>query len=111
MPGSSGDIEPDPGLINPTSTFDGDTCTYIGPDQFDVGSEVTFTLVDNSGTRSVGYSVWSVAEGTTAEEILDRGIFDRGTQIPESAPAEVTDAGFEVTYVLDQPGLYRHQLR
>ena len=68
---------------------------------------MTFTLVDNSGTRSVGFSVWEVAEQTTADEILDEGIFrTNGEQIPESAPAVVTDTGIQVTYLLDRPGFY-----
>jgi hypothetical protein len=97
-------VQADP--ITPTSTFDGDTCTYSGPDEFDVGSEVTFTLIDDSGTNSVGFSVWQVPEGTTAQEIFDEGIFNNGSQLVESAPAEITATGIRVTYLFDRAGLY-----
>ncbi len=92
--------------LSPTVTFDGEDCVYEGPDEFDAGSEVTFTLVDVSDTRSVGVAVWALAPGTTAEEILDRGIFNRGAQIPESASAEITDSGIRVTYLLSDAGPY-----
>ena len=90
---------------SPTATYDGDGCTYEGPDEFVAGSEVTFTFV-NPANSSAGIAVWRLPDGMTAEEILDRGIFNRGSQIPESAEAQLTDSGIQVTYVLSDPGLY-----
>ena len=91
--------------VSPTSTFDGDSCAYDGPDEFSAGSEVTFTLIDTSSTQSVGFGVWAVPDSMTAEEIRDRGIFNRGAQLSESA-AEPTDTGIRLTYLLSDPGLY-----
>jgi hypothetical protein len=36
---------------------------------------VTFTVTNESDTTDMGFSVWSVPEGTTADEILEDGIF------------------------------------
>jgi len=102
--GCSSDASGD-GDSSPTATFDGASCVYDGPDEFEAGSEVTFTLVDTSGTMSVGLGVWKVSEGLTPERILDEGIFNYGSVVNELA-AEVTDVGFQVTFLLSDPGPY-----
>ena len=63
------------GVDEPTATFTGEDCEYEGPAEFDLGSEVTFTLINESETTDMGYSVWTVPPGTTAGEIRQGGIF------------------------------------
>ncbi len=93
------------GGSEPTATYDGDGCTYDGPDEFDVNSEVTFTFVDAVEEPGVGFGVWALPEGMTADEIRDQGIMNNGAQIAESA-AEITDSGIRLTYTFDSAGLY-----
>ncbi len=57
------------------ATYDGSECVYEGPTEFDLNSTVTFTVTNESDTTDMGFSVWSVPEGTTADEILEDGIF------------------------------------
>ena len=89
----------------PTATYDGSGCTYDGPDEFDVGSEVTFTLVEMVEDSGVGFGVWRLPTGMTAEEIRDRGILNRGAQIAETE-AEITESGIRLTFMFDSAGLY-----
>jgi hypothetical protein len=89
----------------PTATYDGDGCTYDGPDEFDLNAEVTFTFVDAVEEPGVGFGVWALPEGMTVEEIRDQGIMNNGAQIAESA-AEITDSGILLTYTFDSAGLY-----
>ena len=93
------------GSGEPTATYDGDGCTYDGPDEFDLNSEVTFTFVDAVEEPGVGFGVWALPEGMTAEEIRDQGIMNNGAQMAESA-AEITDSGIRLTYTFDSAGLY-----
>ncbi len=58
------------------ATYDGSECVYEGPTEFDLNSTVTFTVTNESDTTDMGFSVWSVPEGTTADEILEDGIFE-----------------------------------
>jgi len=60
---------------DPTATYIGGACDYDGPSEFDLNSTVTFTVTNESDTTDMGFSVWSVPEGTTADEILEDGIF------------------------------------
>ena len=59
----------------PTATYAGGACDYDGPSEFDLDSTVTFTVTNESDATDMGFSVWSVPEGTTADEILEDGIF------------------------------------
>jgi hypothetical protein len=61
---------------DPTAVYDGATCAYDGPSDFDAGSTVTFTVTNESETPDVGFAVFKVPEGVTAEEILEQGIFN-----------------------------------
>ena len=69
----------------PTATYTGGACDYDGPSEFDIDSTVTFTVTNESDTTDMGFAVWSVPEGTTADEILQDGIF---TVVGGSPPAD-----------------------
>jgi hypothetical protein len=58
------------------ATYDGSGCVYEGPTEFDLNSTVTFTVTNESDTTDMGFGVWSVPEGATADEILEDGIFE-----------------------------------
>jgi hypothetical protein len=100
----------------PTKIYDGNGCTYDGATEFDLDSEVTFTFINESDDTGVGFVVWEVPDGTTAEEINEKGIFEAtGTQQGNTAPYEVWEAKFppteldteyQVTVLLDRDGLY-----
>jgi hypothetical protein len=100
----------------PTKTYDGDECSYDGPTEFDLNSEVTFTFINESDTTGVGFVVWTVPDGTTAADINEKGIFEAtGTQLGNTAPYEFWEAKFpptqldteyQVTVTLDRAGLY-----
>jgi hypothetical protein len=47
----------------PTTTFDGNDCTYVGPAEFVSDTEATFTFVNASEGTSAGYAVWKVPDG------------------------------------------------
>jgi len=100
-----------------TKIYDGSGCTYDGETEFDLNSEVTFTFINESDHTGVGFVVWTVPDGTTAEEINEKGIFEvTGTQQGGSpAPYEWWEAKFpptqldteyQVTVTLDRAGLY-----
>ena len=65
---------------NPSLVFDGTACQYTGPSEF-TDTVIRFDLVNNSDTQA-NFSIWSVPDGTTADEIdpqdewLDRDDFD-----------------------------------
>jgi hypothetical protein len=61
---------------DPTATYTGGACNYDGPTEFDLDSTVTFTVINESDTVNVAFGVWSVPEGTTADEIIEEGLFD-----------------------------------
>lgn len=61
---------------NAVTTYDGSTCVYEGPAQFDFNSTVNFGFVNESDTTNMGFSAWKVPEGTTVEEIFEVGIFE-----------------------------------
>jgi hypothetical protein len=60
-----------------TMTFDGSGCTYVGPSEFALDTEATFTAVNTSAT-SAGYSIWVVPEGITTADIEENTIFGIG---------------------------------
>jgi hypothetical protein len=100
----------------PSKIYDGNECTYDGETEFDLNSEVTFTFINESDTTGVGFVVWTVPDGTTAEEIHEKGIFEAtGTEQGNTAPYEFWEAKFpptqlnteyQVTVTLDRAGLY-----
>ena len=104
--------EPDAlGDSQPTATFDGDGCTYDGPTEFALNSEVTFTFINASANSDVEFSVWKVREGTTAAEILEDGLFGvtgEGSAADDRYDVEfaptVQDRGYPMTITLNSPG-------
>lgn len=52
----------------PTVTFDGATCSYEGPTEFELGAERVFTYINNSDTTS-RLAVGPMPEGATLEDI------------------------------------------
>lgn len=98
------------------ATYDGSECVYEGPTEFDLNTTVTFTVTNESDTTDMGFSVWSVPEGTTADEILEDGIFtvvgggppadpEKGFHTALFAPTAIgTSEGLRV--FLDTPGLH-----
>ena len=91
----------------PTATYTGGGCTYDGPAEFDINSEVTFTFVDETESESVGFAVWPVPEGTTAEQIHDEGIFNVGVDtIAWSSETQVSDYEWMFTATFGEAGLH-----
>ncbi len=100
----------------PTKTYDGTDCVYDGATEFDLNDEVTFTFTNESASTGVGFVVWEVPDGTTAELIDEVGIFEAtGTMQGNTDPYEFFEAKFPptqldtdypVTVVLDKEGLY-----
>ncbi len=108
-----GSDEPDAiGSSQPRATFDGDGCTYDGPTEFALNSEVTFIVVNATEARNVGFGVWAVPDGTTAAEIQERGIFEVVGVTSASADElkgvkfvpTLQDQEYEVPVTLDTPG-------
>jgi hypothetical protein len=96
------------------ATYDGSGCVYEGPTEFDLNSTVTFTVTNESDTTEMGFAVWSVPEGTTADEILEDGIFtvvgggppadpEKGFYTALFAPTAI-DSTEDLTVTLDTPG-------
>lgn len=98
------------GAGDPTSTFDGVACTYEGPTEFDLGSEVTFTFVNETDIENMIYAVVHVPDGTTVQQIYDDGVFVAGTNRDRDAKAYDRDVAAhseaQITAVLDATGLY-----
>jgi hypothetical protein len=69
-----------------TITFDGDDCSYNGPDEFDLDTELTINLTNEAGT-SVGLGVWKVPDGTTAEDIETQGMLRVGGSVSQNERA------------------------
>ncbi len=98
----------------PTATYYGSGCSYEGPTEFDLGSAVTFTFINESDTTNMGFGVWSIPEGTTADDILAEGIFgvvgggppvdpEKGFYAALFAPTAIDSTG-TLTVTLDKPG-------
>ncbi len=92
-----------------TSTFDGSGCTYDGPTEFDLNTEVTFTFI-NTSDGSAGYGIWKVPEGTTVGDITEKSIFGIGAdRTPDMrAVALPSSPGIdkELVVALDTSGLW-----
>jgi hypothetical protein len=101
----------------PTAVYDGTTCNYDGPSEFDLDERVRFTYTNESDHIDVGFSVWAVPEGTTADEIFEVGIFEVvGVDGPDDAPGfyaaafaptPIDETGF-FTVTLDIPGQHAY---
>ena len=88
-------------------TYIGGGCTYDGPTEFDIDSEVTFTFIDQTESESVGFALWPVPAGTTTEQIHDEGIFNVGIDnVAWSSETQVSDYEEILTASLEEPGLY-----
>jgi hypothetical protein len=61
-------------VLGPTAVYDGETCVYDGPSEFNVGSTVTFTVTNESENLLVGFSVWWFPSGVAPEKIHEQGI-------------------------------------
>jgi hypothetical protein len=96
----------------PTSTYTGGACTYDGPSEFDVNSEVTFTFIDETESGNTGLVLWLVDDGTTPEMIHDEGIFNveaRQTKmrtVDNLSETEVSLREYQFTASFEQPGTY-----
>ncbi len=98
---------------DPTATFTGGACDYDGPTEFDLDSTVAFTVINDSDTTNMGFGVWSVPEGTTADEIIEEGLFDLlgitnvddwpGFYTALFSPTAIGSTG-TMTVILDTPG-------
>ncbi len=92
-----------------TSTFDGTGCTYDGPTEFDLNTEVTFTFI-NTSDGSAGYGIWKVPEGTTVGDITEKSIFgigaDRSTDMRALALPTSPGIDKELVVALDTSGLW-----
>lgn len=91
----------------PTIVYTGNECAYQGQTEFEVGTEVTFSFLDNVDRIegvSVGFGIWRLPEGMTVQEILDEGMMNNGAQVETSALP--TADGLDLTVTFDEPGLY-----
>ena len=97
---------------DPIATYDGNECVYEGPTEFDLDSTVSFTVINESDNTAVGFGVWSVPDGSTAAEILEKGIFEvvGATSIAADEfyagrlPPTGRDHEYELSVTLDTPG-------
>jgi len=92
----------------PTATYNGSGCTYDGPGEFDINSEVTFTFVDETESEDVGFALWAVPAGTTTEQIHDDGIFSvesgGGETVEWSSETQVSDFEWQFTVTFSESG-------
>ena len=61
---------------DPTATWNGDDCVYTGPSESELNSTVTFTVINESDTTDIGFSIWRLTSGVTAEELESGGIVE-----------------------------------
>ena len=101
------------GSGEPTATSTGGACEYDGPSEFDLDSTVTFTVINESDTTNMGFDVWSLPEGTTADEIVEVGLLELlGIGGPDDYPGFYAavfaptpiDSPDSMTVTLDKPG-------
>jgi hypothetical protein len=94
-----------------TAEFTGDGCVYSGPTEFEVGDEFEITVSDVTEERmDVGFAVLKVPDGTTVEEVREKGIFEIDVEedIGTVVFSEVTEEGTErvVSTTLDVAGTW-----
>lgn len=59
-----------------TVTFDGTSCNYQGPAEFPLNARVNWTFINETADPEWKLEINAVPEGTTAEEIMERGVID-----------------------------------
>jgi hypothetical protein len=101
------------GSGEPTATYTGGACEYDGPSEFDLDSTVTFTVINESDSTNMGFDIWSLPEGTTADEIVEVGLLELldingpddypGFYAAVFAPTPI-DSPDSMTVTLDKPG-------
>lgn len=95
---------------DPTATYTGGACDYVGPTEFELNSEVTFTFTDETESDSVGFALWAVPAGTTTEQIHDDGIFSLesggGENVEWSSETQVSDVEWQYTVTYSETGLH-----
>jgi hypothetical protein len=89
-------------------TFDSDSCTYTGPVEFDLDTELTANVTNEVGT-SFGFAVWKVPDGTTTEDIEEQGMLAVGGSLSQNergalSPGSVSDRTLVV--VLNETGTW-----
>ena len=60
--------------IAASATYTGEACPYDGPNEVTVGATLSITVVNRTTEPEIGFSLWQVPDGTTAEEIAEGGI-------------------------------------
>jgi hypothetical protein len=92
----------DPTAEEPGSTFDGETCSYDGPTNFELGT-VTFHVLNDSDANA-GFSVVKVFDDTTAADITADGIRSYVETLPEDGEIRqdgTNDEGVEYDLTVD----------
>ena len=93
-----------------SATYIGEACPYDGPDEITVGTTLSITVVNTTTEPEIGFSLWQVPDGTTAEEIADGGIFEIVGTDDEAhavvfAPTD-QDREYELSAVVDVAGTW-----
>jgi hypothetical protein len=93
-----------------SAEFTDDGCVYSGPTEFDVGDEFEITVIDVTEERTdVGFAVTPVPDGTTVDEVHEKGIFEFVPERPDTVlSSEVTEEGTErvMSTTLDVAGTW-----
>ena len=98
-------------IVGGVTTRHDSACTYEGPTEFDLNSDVTFTFINASEIFDVGFSVWKVDEGTTIEDIFENGIFEVADEEqdfyhPYLPTPRAKGIEWSLTVTLDKVGLH-----
>jgi hypothetical protein len=88
-----------------------DGCAYEGPVEFDLNSDVTFTFINTDEGSDAGFAVHKIDAGTTAEDILELGVFavsdeDSFYYEPYLPSGMTPDVEYQLTVTLDRIGLH-----
>lgn len=97
----------------PTATYVGGACEYEGPTEIEIGSTVRFIGINASDQPEVGFSVWPLLDGVTADDVDTNGVFGAFDAVDPTwdaepigfvqAPTEF-DTEYEMLVDLDQAG-------
>lgn len=60
--------------VSARATYTGGACEYDGPEEVAVGVTLSVTVVNTTTQPEVGFALWKVPDGTTAEAITDQDI-------------------------------------
>ena len=96
--------------IAASATYTGEACPYDGPNEVTVGATLSITVVNRTTEPEIGFSLWQVPDGTTAEEIAEGGISEIvGTDDQAHdvvfAPTD-QDTEYELSAVVDVAGTW-----